>query len=117
MMKFSILLYGIYLAIRFMALRSPAFKQRLGEKNLVAQIKLQDNSIGRYFELRNGRVSSRAGIHPSPDVTMFFKNVRIAFGFSSPLRTTANWSTPERTFRWAQSVAMNSCAGGCLRSE
>ncbi len=83
-MKLSILLYGVALAIRFAALFFPSFKERLEQRNLVAQFKLQDNSIGRYFELQGGRVRSKAGIHANPDVTIFFKNERIALRVLTP---------------------------------
>jgi trimethylamine-N-oxide reductase (cytochrome c) len=77
-MKLSILLYGIAITLRFVSWRRPAFKKRLKEHDLVVQIKLQDNSAGRYYQLKDGRLSSRAAIHPEPNVTMFFKNRRVA---------------------------------------
>ena len=77
-MNFSILLFGMVQSLKLHAWRFPEFKQRLQERDLVVQIKLQANSKGRYIELRNGKISSEASIHPSPDVTMFFKNQRIA---------------------------------------
>ena len=77
-MNFSILLFGMVQGLKLAAWRFPAFKQRLAERDLVVQIKLQDNSKGRYIELRGGKISSDPSIHPSPDVTMFFKNQRIA---------------------------------------
>lgn len=77
-MKFSILLYGIAIALRFTSWRYPTFKERLKERDLVVQIKLQDNSAGRYYQLKDGRLTSRSAIHPKPDVTMYFKNRRVA---------------------------------------
>lgn len=83
-MKFSVLLFGMAQALKYTALRYPEFKQRLREKNLIAQIKLQDNSKGRYIEIRDGKIKSKAEIHPSPDITMFFKNQRIAEKIMTP---------------------------------
>lgn len=77
-MKLHILLYGIALAIRFSALRFAKFRQRLKEHDLVVQIKLQNNKVGRYYELKNGRLSTKSTIHPNPDVTLSFKNRRVA---------------------------------------
>jgi len=77
-LKLQVLLYGIALAIRFSAWRFPGFKQRIKEHDLVVQIRLQNNKVGRYFKLKDGRLSTRSAIHPHPDVTMFFKNRRVA---------------------------------------
>jgi len=82
--RLFLLLYGIALALRLTAWRHAAFRARLREKNLVAQVKLKDNSRGRYFELRDGRVHSRAQIHPNPDVTLFFQNERVALKVLTP---------------------------------
>ena len=83
-LPFPIILYGIALALRFTAWRYPAFKNRLKERDLVIQIKLESNTRGRYYILKDGQLSTRARIHPSPDVTMFFKNQRIAERVLSP---------------------------------
>ncbi|MGI9270504.1 MAG: molybdopterin-dependent oxidoreductase [Woeseiaceae bacterium] len=77
-MKLHILLYGVALAIRYTAWRNEKFRQRLKENDLVVQIKLQNNKVGRYYELKNGRLSTKSAIHPQPDVTVFFKNRRVA---------------------------------------
>ncbi len=42
------------------------------------QIKLQNNKVGRYYILKNGKLSTKSAIHPNPDVTVFFKNRRVA---------------------------------------
>ena len=77
-MKLKVLLFGIALAIRVTAWRYPAFRQRLKEKDLVVQIKLENNRIARYYALRGGRLRSAAGLHSKPDVTVFFKNQKVA---------------------------------------
>ena len=69
---FSILLFGVKMLFWLTAMRFPFFKNRLKEKNLTVQIKLKDNSTGRYFTFQDGKVISKSGIHASPDVTMIF---------------------------------------------
>jgi len=44
---------------------SQSFKKRLGEKNFIAQIKVMDNSIGRYFIFKDGKVSSKSVSMPT----------------------------------------------------
>ena len=83
---FSILLLGVRVSLGLTAMRFPFFKNRLKEKNLTVQIKLKDNSRGRYYILKDGVVSSGRGIHPSPDVTIFFSNARIALDVLVPPR-------------------------------
>lgn len=77
-MKLHILLYGVALALRFTAWRYPEFRRRLKEHDLVVQIKLQNNKVGRYYILKDGQLSTKSAIHPNPDVTVFFKNRRVA---------------------------------------
>ena len=75
---FAFVLLGLKLKLERTAGKFPAFRDRLKEKDLTAQIKLKDNSRGRYYTLKGGRVTSKSGIHPNPDVTIFFKNITAA---------------------------------------
>ena len=77
-MKFSFILFALAGLLKFTAWRHPAFRRRLKEKNLIAQIKIADNSNGRYFVFKDGGVTSKAGIHPDPDVCLSFKDSQIA---------------------------------------
>ncbi|MGA7677971.1 MAG: molybdopterin-dependent oxidoreductase [Dehalococcoidia bacterium] len=83
---FSILLFGVKMLFWLTAMRFPFFKNRLKEKNLTVQIKLKDNSTGRYFTFQDGKVISKSGIHASPDVTMIFGDTRVAFDILIPPR-------------------------------
>ncbi len=83
-MKFAVLLFGMVQAMRLTARRHPAFRARLAERDLVVQIKLQDDSKGRWIGLEGGRIRTGNGIHARPDVTMFFKNEKIAARVLTP---------------------------------
>ncbi len=83
-MKFSLILYGLHWLFKITAWRYPAFRARLREKNLVAQIRINDGSAGRYFTFKDGRVTSKVGIHPDPDICMGFKDVDIGFRLLVP---------------------------------
>src|SRR3954463_2898391 len=54
------------------------------QHNCAVQIRLKDNSIGRYYIFQNGRVRSAAGIHPKPDVSLVFRDVPTALIFLKP---------------------------------
>ena len=77
-MKFSLILFGMRLLFWFTALRYPAFRERLKEKDMTAQLRTLDGRAGRWFTFKGGRVSSGAGLHASPDVTLTFKTAEIA---------------------------------------
>ena len=74
---FPVLLFGLSQAIRITAWRRPAYRERLKERNLIAQIRVKEGS-GRYFIFNNGTLTSRAGIHTDPDVVVSFKSARLA---------------------------------------
>lgn len=59
--KFSIILFALDKMMNRLAKKYPSFAKRLKEKNLIAQIKLRDNSQGRHFIFQDGRVSSKVG--------------------------------------------------------
>lgn len=74
---FSGALLGLRILFGLTAMRFVFFKNRLKEKNLTVQIKLKDNSRGRSFTFRDGRMTSKDGIHTRPDVTMIFGSARL----------------------------------------
>ncbi len=83
-MNLSMLLWGIPQAMRAAAKLYPDYAARLKEKNLIAQFQLRDQPEGRWIQLENGKIKSRKGIHPKPDLTLFFKNKAIAESFLTP---------------------------------
>jgi len=80
------ILFALPKVLNVKASRFPAFRARLRQRDLVAWIGLQDRSIGRVIEIRNGRFFARAGDHPNPHVRMSFVNVATALKFLSPKR-------------------------------
>ena len=83
-MRFSIILWGMVQALRLAGLLYPAFRNRLKERNVIAQFKLQDNSEGRWVQIENGKVRSAKGIHEEPGFSVVFKNKKIAEEFLTP---------------------------------
>jgi len=87
-MKFAAVLFGMAQALKLAARRHPRFRERLKERNLVAQFVAKDEETGRWVEIRNGKVISRAGIYKNPDVTLGFKNAAIGANLLTP---PINW--------------------------
>jgi trimethylamine-N-oxide reductase (cytochrome c) len=77
-MKFALILFGMRLLFWWTALRHPVFRARLKEKNLTAQFRTKDGKVGRWFKIKDGTVSSGAGLAATPDVTITFKTAEIA---------------------------------------
>ncbi len=82
--KFSTILIGLEKLMKFTAGRDSSFKKRLGEKNLVVQFKISDNSAGRYFIFNQGKLTSKNGIHNKPDMILFFRDMKIALEMLIP---------------------------------
>ncbi len=83
-MKFSIILWGLVQALRVTARMYPKFAERVKERNLIAQFKLEDNSEGRWIQFDNGKIKSKKGIHQKPDLSIYFKTKAIAEEFLMP---------------------------------
>jgi hypothetical protein len=94
--RFSVILWGFAQAMKVSARRHPAFRDRLRERNLVAQIKARDEETGRWFDIRAGKVRSGAGLHARPDITLAFKTAAIALRCSPRRSTGSTRSTPRR---------------------
>jgi trimethylamine-N-oxide reductase (cytochrome c) len=67
---FTSILAGLHLMMRWRARRHPAFRAQLAAHDYVAQVRTRDADVGRWFAFARGTVTSHAGIHPSPDVTL-----------------------------------------------
>ncbi len=121
--KFSLILWGLAQLLKYAAWRFPAFLARLKERNLVAQIKARDEEIGRWYAIRDGRVTSGSGLRADADVTLAFKTARLGADLLMP---PINWldqinaqkdfkltvDGPEDLTNWfAQTIMMSQSAG------
>ena len=86
--KFALILFALSGLIRYARWRHPHFAARLKERNLVAQILARDEGIGRWIEIRDGKITSRAGLHAKPDIKLMFKNATIGASLLTP---PINW--------------------------
>jgi trimethylamine-N-oxide reductase (cytochrome c) len=95
------LLLGLEIAIRFTAKRYPGYRERLKEKNLIAQIKLKDESQGRYYIFKDGKINSKAGLHPNPDIAMIFETAELALLLMKPDKKQLDLITAMKNFQVA----------------
>ncbi|HVN71974.1 MAG TPA: molybdopterin-dependent oxidoreductase, partial [Desulfomonilia bacterium] len=79
-------LLGLEKMLKFKSRRHPEIKHLMKQKNCCIQIKLKDNSQGRYFIFKDGDLSSKNGINPRPDASMVFYNAEAAVRLMKPNR-------------------------------
>src|SRR5438552_813796 len=121
--KLALVLAGLAQLLKFQARRHPVFLARLKERNFVAQIMARDEECGRWYEFKDGNVTSRAGLHAKPDVKLMFKNAATGTSLLTP---PVNWLNqinaqkdfvlmvegPEDLTNWfAQTVMMSQSVG------
>jgi molybdopterin guanine dinucleotide-containing S/N-oxide reductase-like protein len=82
--------FGVLISLGSMLKRTARkhleFRNRLREKNLTAQIKLKDDSVGRSYTLEDGCLTTKGSIHGRPDVTIIFASARVALEVLVPPR-------------------------------
>ena len=115
-MKFALILYGLVWLIRISALRSKDYRDWLGEVDFTVQMRTFDGLIGRWFEIKGGRVRSGTGLHDDPDVTLGFDTAELAARLLMPpidwleqINAQKNFALTaegpdELVYRWAQVV-------------
>ncbi len=83
-LKFAVILFGLAQAFKFTARTQPGFAARLKERDLVAEIVARDEGTARWYQITNGKILSRRGVHSRPDVTMAFKNAALGVELLMP---------------------------------
>src|SRR6188474_2896916 len=78
-MKFQVILWGMAQLLKFSAWRYPVFQARL---------KARDEEIGRWYAIRDGKVTSGHGLRADADVTIAFKNAGLGVDLLMP---PINW--------------------------
>jgi hypothetical protein len=82
MLKFKFLLWALTKLLQRAVKRNPACARYVERKELVFQIQTL-NGIGRHFQIRNGEVTSQAGLIGSPQFTMTFRDAAKGFAILS----------------------------------
>ena len=82
MLKFKFLLWALTKLLQRAVKKSPACAKYVAGKDLVFQIQTVDG-IGRHFSIKNGKVSSIAGLTGNPKFTMTFKDAATGYAILS----------------------------------
>jgi molybdopterin guanine dinucleotide-containing S/N-oxide reductase-like protein len=89
--RFILILAGLAETIRSNGQQYPKLKERMKEYDLTAQIRLADNSCGRWFSFENGQLDSDEGILDEEEVQveLVFKTAELAEKVMRPDRDHA----------------------------
>lgn len=82
MLKFKFLLWMMTKLMQRAVKTQPACAKHVAGKNLEFQIQTQDKN-GRYFRIKEGKVSSFVGLTKAPKFTMTFRNAAKGFDILS----------------------------------
>ncbi|MPW24720.1 molybdopterin-dependent oxidoreductase [Alkalibaculum sp. M08DMB] len=83
----SIILLGLSIVMNLERRIFSHIAERFKEKNMIVQIKLRDNSLGRYYIFKDGKVKSKGGLHEKPDVIMSYESPGVMLRVMSPFRS------------------------------
>lgn len=78
-MKFRVLLYFIFLRLRWLSKNDARFKEKISDKSMVLVFGAADRSIYRHYRLTEGRVESGRGLPEKYDLSLEFKSA--AYGY------------------------------------
>jgi len=80
-MKFRLLLWMLGLLMGKASRNNPAFQQQLADRELVFQLQTLDGKVARHYTVKNQRITSHAGVYPTPAFAIAFKDA--AYGFAT----------------------------------
>lgn len=78
-MKFRLILLVLSWRLAWLARRHSGFRKQLEHRDVVMQWRTFDGKVARWYHFRPERVTSRVGLHPTPSVTLNFKDAGYAF--------------------------------------
>jgi len=80
----KLILLALPIVLRYGSRRHSEVRKRIRERDCVVQIKLKDNSLGRHYIFKQGKIQSRAGLHGNPDLELEFRDIPTALIFLKP---------------------------------
>ena len=96
--RLALILFLLAQFLRAAAWRDAAFRKRLGEKRLVAQLRTRDGRVARSYAFAGGRIRSRRGLHPAADVTLTFDTAELGARLMTPPLDWAEQTAAQKNF-------------------
>jgi hypothetical protein len=78
-MKFSIVLYGFYILMRFTSWRHAPFREHLKGQDFSMVIRTADGKRARRYSLSGGAIASRRGADAAADFALIWKDAGTGF--------------------------------------
>jgi hypothetical protein len=88
-MRFSLLLYGFYLLLRFTSWKYDAFRTRLEEQDFSMIIRTADGKRARRYVARAGALSSGRGVISGSDFSLVWKDAAAGYRYMSAMKPKA----------------------------
>ena len=83
-LKLKFILFMVAQVLRGSIKKSDIVRKHVGKTRAVVQVKLRDGSIGRWYDVSIDGVTSKAGLHPKPNVTVDLLDLETALAFLDP---------------------------------
>ena len=96
---FGLMLFGLREMLNLTARKHPSFKERLKQQSFTAQISTRKNPVGRWYCFKNGKVISKAGFHPDPDITILYHDAALGARLMIPWRDQLAQISAMRSFK------------------
>lgn len=78
-MGFRVLLLVLRWRLQWLASRREAFRNKLAKRQVIMQWRTFDGAPARWFHFQGSGVTSGAGLHAKPTVTLEFRDAAFAF--------------------------------------
>ena len=88
-MKFSMLLFGLYQALRVGSIFNGPFKRHIKNVRVRIMFKTADNGLGRLIIFDKGKIHTMAGPRHDFDFAMVFKDASVGFSVLSSGKSDA----------------------------
>ncbi|MBP7582948.1 MAG: hypothetical protein KBA61_02865 [Spirochaetes bacterium] len=88
-MKFTLLLYGFYLLLRYTSRKHPSFAEALRERDFSMAIRTADGKRSRQYLFRGGKISSGKNILPSTDFSLVWKDAASGYRYMRAMKPKA----------------------------
>lgn len=99
LVSFEMIMFGVHKHLIITRMRYPEFAAQMAERDLVAQVKIQQDKTGCWFEFKGGRVTYKKGVHKNPGVTLGFRDRKTATQLLIPPFDWAEQIHAQKNFR------------------
>lgn len=105
-MRFSIMLYGLYVFLKFASLTNSTFKKYIHRSKVRVLIKTADGSRARMFIFDNGNISTLSGDQRGFDVAMVWRDAETAYQVMTDKSPDALFNSAAEGALWVEGMSI-----------